>query len=384
MNVTPRRCAALFGAAGAAAFVLLGAPSLTGAATPTPSPTTTTASAAAPATGSSGVASVTVTPAKALVTSPVTVSAAWCLPATSVPGSMLALVVPPQLKPVASGFAVRDAAGDVVATAAVAGNTVKLSASAYVATHRGVCGTVVFPAVVQTSLVHVNTLTTLLFGAGTDTIATTFTPLEPVGAKLDEPITYGTWTNPDDQGRTTPRDALTWYLESPLASAADGLGPVHFFDAAGHGQSIDCAALHVELGRLDAYHHFVFTAAYRGPATTSCTSTRASVVLPALRAGTVARVVLPASVTSAARMVLECEVLQAGAVADLAMLLPRAPEAKGEVRVHLRTGRGREPWALLGQNFRLDSEVIERLIPIEGLANVVLTARPDRHLRLVE
>ena len=90
------------------------------------------------------------------------------------------------------------------------------------------------------------------------------------------------------------------------------------------------------------------------------------------------------SVTSAARMVLQCDVLRPEAIGELAMLLPRASDAKGEVRVHLRTGRGREPWAILGQDFRLDSEVIERLIPIEGLANVALTARPDRHLRLVE
>jgi DNA polymerase-3 subunit alpha len=91
-----------------------------------------------------------------------------------------------------------------------------------------------------------------------------------------------------------------------------------------------------------------------------------------------------ASVTSAARMVLSCEVLRPEAVGELAMLLPRASDARGEVRVHLRTGGGREPWAILGQDFRLDSEIIERLIPIEGLANVALTARPDRHLRLVE
>jgi len=44
----------------------------------------------------------------------------------------------------------------------------------------------------------------------------------------------------------------------------------------------------------------------------------------------------------------------------------------------------REPWAVLGQDFRLDSEIIERLIPIDGLANVVLSAKSDRHLRLVE
>jgi len=91
-----------------------------------------------------------------------------------------------------------------------------------------------------------------------------------------------------------------------------------------------------------------------------------------------------ASVTSAARMVLQCEISRPEAAAELALMLPRASDAKGEVRVHLRTGAPHEPWACLGQDFRLDSEVIERLLPIEGLANVVLTARPDRHLRLVE
>ncbi|EGD58504.1 DNA polymerase III, alpha subunit [Novosphingobium nitrogenifigens DSM 19370] len=91
-----------------------------------------------------------------------------------------------------------------------------------------------------------------------------------------------------------------------------------------------------------------------------------------------------ASVTSASRMMLQCEVSEIDAVQELAMLLPRAPDAKGEVRVHLRTGGPREPWAFLGSDFCLDSELIERLIPIEGLANVALTARPERHLRLVE
>jgi hypothetical protein len=68
----------------------------------------------------------------------------------------------------------------------------------------------------------------------------------------------------------------------------------------------------------------------------------------------------------------------------LALLLPRSEGGKGEVIARLRTGTPREPTIRLGANFALDSEVIERLIPVEGLANVTLTARPDRHLRLVE
>jgi len=91
-----------------------------------------------------------------------------------------------------------------------------------------------------------------------------------------------------------------------------------------------------------------------------------------------------ASVTSAARMMLKLDVTRPEAMGELAMLLPRAIDGKGEVLARLRTGLGREPTMRLGTNFQLDSELIERLIPIEGLANVVLTARADRHLRLVE
>jgi DNA polymerase-3 subunit alpha len=91
-----------------------------------------------------------------------------------------------------------------------------------------------------------------------------------------------------------------------------------------------------------------------------------------------------ASVSSAARMLLKLDVTKPEAMSELALLLPRAEGARGEVIARLRTGTAREPVMRLGNDFSLDSDVIERLIPVEGLANVALTARPDRHLRLVE
>lgn len=90
------------------------------------------------------------------------------------------------------------------------------------------------------------------------------------------------------------------------------------------------------------------------------------------------------TVTSASRMVLKMDVTRPEAIAELAMLLPRVPQGKGEVLARLRTGNGREPLVRLGSDFQLDGELIERLLPIEGLANVALTARAERHLRLVE
>ncbi|NKJ41799.1 DNA polymerase III subunit alpha [Novosphingobium sp. SG720] len=88
-----------------------------------------------------------------------------------------------------------------------------------------------------------------------------------------------------------------------------------------------------------------------------------------------------ASVTSAARMHLTLDVLREDAMRELALLLPREPDAKGEVIARLRTATGAQPRVRLGRNFKLDSDLIERLMPIEGLANLALTAKAD--LRLV-
>ncbi len=91
-----------------------------------------------------------------------------------------------------------------------------------------------------------------------------------------------------------------------------------------------------------------------------------------------------ASVTSASQMQLKLEISDPAAISELALLLPRAADSKGEVLARLKTGGPREPLMRLGNNFKLDSELIERLISIEGIANVALTARPERYLRLVE
>ena len=91
-----------------------------------------------------------------------------------------------------------------------------------------------------------------------------------------------------------------------------------------------------------------------------------------------------ASVTSASQMLLKLEVTRPEAIAELALLLPRGDGARGEVLARLRTGTPHEPLMRLGNDFKLDSDLIERLIPVEGLDNLTLTARPERHLRLVE
>ena len=90
-----------------------------------------------------------------------------------------------------------------------------------------------------------------------------------------------------------------------------------------------------------------------------------------------------AEVKSAAKMLLQLDISSIDAIAELALLLPRDPAGTGEVRARLRTGGAVEPLLTLGRDFHLDSEIVERLLAMEGLANVALTARGEPRLRLV-
>ena len=90
-----------------------------------------------------------------------------------------------------------------------------------------------------------------------------------------------------------------------------------------------------------------------------------------------------AEVKSAAKMLLQLDISSIDAIAELALLLPRDPAGTGEVRARLRTAAGNDPLVTLGRDFHLDSDLVERLIPLDGLANVALTARGQRNLRLV-
>ena len=83
-------------------------------------------------------------------------------------------------------------------------------------------------------------------------------------------------------------------------------------------------------------------------------------------------------------MLLKLDVSREGALAELAMLLPRGADGKGEVQARLKTGERIEPLVRLGTDFKLDSELVEQLVGLEGLSNVALSARADRHLRLVQ
>ncbi len=90
-----------------------------------------------------------------------------------------------------------------------------------------------------------------------------------------------------------------------------------------------------------------------------------------------------AEVKAGARMVLSCDVVSPDGIAALKDQLLIGADGRGEVRVRLRTGEGREPTMRLGGSYQLDGELAERLASVEGLANVSLTVQRGPNLRLV-
>ena len=89
-------------------------------------------------------------------------------------------------------------------------------------------------------------------------------------------------------------------------------------------------------------------------------------------------------VKTAGSMLLRLEVLRPDMFVQLAEMLPRGEDGRGEVVAHVQTGAGKEARICLGKDFHLDGDLAERLASVEGLANVALSARRGgANLRLV-
>ena len=91
-----------------------------------------------------------------------------------------------------------------------------------------------------------------------------------------------------------------------------------------------------------------------------------------------------AEVKSAARMLLELEVVSAEAFAELALLLPGGAPGRGEVIAKLNTAPGQQVQLVLGRDFALDGDLAEQIAALDGVRHVALSAkRATASLRLV-
>jgi hypothetical protein len=244
------------------------------------------------------VVSVTVTPLRPLFNQPVTVAVAWCIPNGSRAGDMVALAIPAALRPLAGAFSVADGHGNQVATASVVDNTITLQATGFVSSHSGVCGQLSFAASIVFTDITVNRPNWMTFMSGGLQFPAVITPIETLGASASQPLIYGGWTNASDQGRDQPADALTWYVESPRATAPSGFDRVVFTARAGVGQRFDCAAPKVEIGTLDQFEHYIYGQRYAGRVNVVCTPSVLTVTTGPVPAGSVVRLVALATIIS--------------------------------------------------------------------------------------
>lgn len=239
-----------------------------------------------------GVTQVSVSPTQTPMQSPVTVSVSFCLAVPSGAPVSATLTVPAALTPLTSGFELDNTAGQAVAVGKVDGQGVTITSTPAVATGADVCGHVSFPASIRAAQVVANKSNTVHFRSGGVDYPAVFTPVQTLGASPTEPITYGIWTDPADQGRATPMGALTWYLESGRAPQPAGDSSVTFVDTPQAGQTLVCGWARVEIGTLDRYNDFVFVRSYTGQLAVQCAGSRLQVTMGALAPGAVARLVL--------------------------------------------------------------------------------------------
>jgi len=90
-----------------------------------------------------------------------------------------------------------------------------------------------------------------------------------------------------------------------------------------------------------------------------------------------------AEVTSSARMLLELELHELGALSALTEALQPGKPGHGEVLVHLVIGEGEDPVLRLGRDFALDGELVDRLTQVPGIGQVRLGPRRGPSLKLV-
>ena len=89
-------------------------------------------------------------------------------------------------------------------------------------------------------------------------------------------------------------------------------------------------------------------------------------------------------VKSTARMQITADVHDVDAIATVAGMLELGRAGHGEVVLHLRIGADYEPRVLLGSDYAVNGELVDRLSGVPGLSNVLLSPiRGVGHLRLV-
>ena len=241
------------------------------------------------------VTDVSIQQSSAPANSRVTVDLKYRLGSAAKPGDTFSLQLPAGLRSQSGAFDLRDPSGLLVATAVVRNGVVTFTVTDYVTTHDHVTGTAHLSASMNLAVVTPGQRNTFVFKSGTRTFSDQV-DVGPVARNTHTaPDKYGFWTDPADQGSQTPANAIQWRIQSQRGP----YGRLTVTDAAGPGQTIDCATLAVVSSTVfdpaGGLAHPVPLP--RSRAATTCGPDRLAITVASLRAGEVVEVDYSTTIT---------------------------------------------------------------------------------------
>ncbi|MCW2523188.1 MAG: SdrD B-like protein [Frankiales bacterium] len=249
--------------------------------------------AASAKTISGAITGVTVAPATVTTGQQVTTSITWQVPNGTKAGDTFTLSLDPKLNHLPGSFSMRDASGNLVATAVISTGTpavVTFTMTDYAAHHIHVTGT----AFVVSNYSATTGAQQFVYTSGDGTsfsAPVTVTASPPNRAHANK---FGLWTRAD-QGRENPIDFLQWVLETktgPFDSAV-------LSDNAQSPQTIDCATVTVAKGDTSGPGGRFNNGVAYPSATVTCSASSLTVQVGAAQAGQLYRVKFSVSVPAA-------------------------------------------------------------------------------------
>ncbi|NYE95828.1 putative surface anchored protein [Psychromicrobium silvestre] len=238
------------------------------------------------------ITKVTVTPQNPAQYDPINVAVDWAIPDGSNAGDTFSLTLPPELMALTTSFDIKDASGNLVATAQVVNGEVVFTLTDFVETHVNVKGSASFETQFN-EVVTPGQPITLDFGvAGT----TTVTPSAGTPVDQTKPHKYGYWIDAAGNGSVVPTDRIRWTISSPIGPYNTAL----FEDTQGAGQQNDCTSLaaQVSTGFNATGDASSWAALPAGSLTVaSCTGTTFSATIQPVPAGQMVSVTYVSTVT---------------------------------------------------------------------------------------
>ncbi len=180
------------------------------------------------------ITNVTTTPSDVSSTEYLRSDIMWSVPDSAVGGDHFTLTIPSRLTFPGSGFELRDAGNNLVATASIVGNTVTFTLTSFADTNTGVNGTAYFESFVSGAVVGETVPLTF------QTVSQTFNRSVDIRAfVVDRSQAYknGYWTGVDE-GTSDPEEAVLWGIDLPQGTYTG----MTISDTLDVGQQMNCSS----------------------------------------------------------------------------------------------------------------------------------------------